>query len=711
MKAVSSRKRDSIHSVSRIPDLSGFLEHPESIYASFLEAASEGVWLVDASNCILMANACIVEMLGREASSMLGKSVFSFMCEEGDVILSGSNPKTYQWPKRQCSTQFLDARNAPFWAQLSSSPLYIGDDYAGAIIMLADVHVQQETHGALSKSYEILEAQVDAIPQGILVISEDKAPINFNNRFAEMWSMEGDGMEAFNGGKLLFYLLSKLQVPDAFLLKVEEIFAAPNDAFREELVLQDGRIFEWRSAPVITKNDEHHGRIWSFSDVTLEKQHEDEIRAEKEKAEDLNQELEALNGELESAIAHANQLAIEAELANQAKSSFLAMMSHEIRTPMNGVIGFTNLLMDTELNEEQREYVDIIRSSGESLLSLINDILDYSKIESGNLEMEDLPFSLESCLNEVIELLRFKAEEKGIYLRLLIDGPVPRIVHGDINRLKQILVNLINNAIKFTSEGGVEVIAKGSKKGNASKEGMHERGCSFYELQFSVKDTGIGMSKDQLGRLFRPFAQADSTISRRFGGTGLGLVISKKLAEAMDGNIGVESKEGQGSSFNFSICVPAEEYDAEEESAKTVRISFFHDLGERCPLKILVADDNATNQKVIMHMLKKMGYNADLVANGREAVDTLASSDGYDLIFLDVQMPEMDGIEATEYIRAGKSGESFSKIPIIALTAYVMQGDRDRFLKAGMDDYLSKPIKIDALATVLETVATQKAES
>jgi signal transduction histidine kinase/CheY-like chemotaxis protein len=562
--------------------------------------------------------------------------------------------------------------------------------------MIAAIHAEHEEHNWLNESYDQLEAQIEAIPDGVLVINQSKSPVNFNLRSATMWGIPVEALKGDKKGMLLSALLSSIQDPDKFLLHIEIIFNHPNTIHRSEVFLNNGSVFDWCSAPVITKKNKHLGFIWAFRDVTKAKRAEEELRQEKNRAEHLN-------NELEQAIGKANQMALQAELANQAKSNFLAMMSHEIRTPMNGVIGFTNILLDTPLSEEQKEYVDIIRSSGDALLTLINDILDYSKIESGNLELECTPFSLECCLNEVVELLRFKANEKGIALRSVVDSQVPRHIHGDVNRLRQILVNLVNNAIKFTKEGHVSLAVAAEKT-----EIEHPQGSCFV-FQFSVEDTGIGMTEQQQSRLFKPFTQADSSISRRFGGTGLGLVIAKRLSEAMGGKIWVKSVPNQGSTFSFTIVAPAQEKMLQSAPRSTVaRVSSFKNLGEHIPLKILVADDNLTNQKVIGHMLKRMSYEPDFVNNGQEVLDMLHENPHYDCILMDVQMPEVDGIEATRRIRAGEVGSSCTSVPIVALTAYAMQGDSEAFIRSGMTDYLSKPVKVDELARVLETIGAQK---
>ena len=585
----------------------------------------------------------------------------------------------------------------------------------------------------------------------------------------------------------------------------------------------DSRNVLLKGGPV-HKQNEIVGGYAIYSDITDRKQAEAQLRH-------FADQMEMNNKELDEALA-------KAEAASIAKSDFLANMSHEIRTPMNGVIGMTGLLLDTDLAEDQRRYAEIVKSSGESLLGLINDILDFSKIEAGKLDLEFLDFDLQGLLDDFATTMALKAHSKGLELLCAAQPDVPAALAGDPGRLRQILTNLVGNAIKFSDKG--EVAVGVTKVMTGSGQDIED-----VLLRFSVRDTGIGIPEDKVGTLFSKFSQVDASTTRKYGGTGLGLAISKQLAELMGGEIGVNSVEGAGSEFwftaRFVLRVHAEQDDAPPADLSGVRVLIvddnatnreilvtrlsawgmrpeeapdgptglqsiyraldeendpfrlaildmqmpgmdgealgraihadprisgtrlvmltslgargdaksFADLGFsaylnkpvrhqelrgvlslalKAPLgartsaqpivtrhtvreslprftnrkaRILLAEDNITNQQVALGMLKKLGMTADSVANGREAIDALKMLP-YDLVLMDVQMPDMDGLEATRHIRTHRASVHNHDIPIIAMTAHAMQGDKERCLAAGMDDYVAKPISFQALADALE---------
>ena len=388
-----------------------------------------------------------------------------------------------------------------------------------------------------------------------------------------------------------------------------------------------------------------------------------------------------------------------AEAANRAKSEFLANMSHEIRTPMNGILGMSELLFDTALTAQQHDYLNSVRHSSQALLTVINDILDFSKIEAGRFELDLVPFRLRDNLADTIKPLAMRARAKGLSLVCHVQPDVPDALHGDLGRLRQILINLVGNAIKFTPWGEVRLSIWAETPGPKAAT-----------LHVAVADTGIGIPADKLGTIFAPFVQADGSMARNFGGTGLGLTISAQLVEMMSGRIVVESTVGQGSTFSFAIPLgihqnvapsPRGGATADKPTAGTLGPPLV------APLRILLAEDNVINQKVCLGILEKTGHRVVTASNGREAVAIL-EQELFDLVLMDVQMPDLDGLEATAAIRERERATG-RRTPIIALTAHAMKGDRERFLAAGMDAYVSKPLHPDELRQAMADVVPPSA--
>lgn len=434
-------------------------------------------------------------------------------------------------------------------------------------------------------------------------------------------------------------------------------------AYAGESLTTEGKIkdraFELHLAPYRDKAHGPLGVIGLAIDNTVRRQ------AEEEKARSQVREQAALE-------------------ASRLKSSFLANMSHEIRTPIHGVLGMTSLLLDTELKPEQKQFVEAAQRSGEALLTVINDILDFSKIEAGKLDFESISFHLNQALSDAVLTLKQAAQSKGLSLRIVCAEGLPDYVEGDAGRLRQVLSNLLSNAIKFSQIGEISLEAS-----QLAREGQ------VAVLRFAVADKGIGIGAAARQRLFQPFTQADGSTTRLFGGTGLGLSICRHLVERMGGEIGVESEEGQGSTFWFTVRLRvAEKFSAHPREGHEAPVRLFE--ASHRSLRILVAEDVLINQIIAKKYLEKMGFSVEIAGNGFEALE-LVQKRSFDLVLMDCHMPDMDGYQATAAIRK-LAGETFQSLPIIAMTANAMKGDMEKCLAAGMNDYLSKPIKAEVLA-------------
>jgi signal transduction histidine kinase/CheY-like chemotaxis protein/HPt (histidine-containing phosphotransfer) domain-containing protein len=504
------------------------------------------------------------------------------------------------------------------------------------------------------------DAMVLTLPHG-LVFLDDSGAEAWVNSTAASWL----GLQPAEVSQAMMQLRSRAESFEDIAGKSRTLFRSPHSGLRDARWIYYGpprlalSVF---SAPIVGKH--MSGRMWLLMDVTA--QHF------------AQQDLEEKN----QALVLARE---QADAANLAKSRFLAAMSHEIRTPMNGVMGMASLLSDTGLTSEQRDCVETIRRSSEALLAIINDILDFSKIEAGFLELEHRPFSLRTCVKEAVELLSTRAREKGLALRTAIALELPTGIVGDVTRLRQVLINLIGNAIKFTSRGHIAVEA------TRDPDGL---------LHFCVRDTGVGISNATRGRLFQPFSQADASTTRNYGGTGLGLAISKRLTELMGGRIWVESEPDVGSAFHFTIVAEAAPLTAPAETQQAAGAASTL-MAKEHPLSILLVEDNPINQKVVLMLLKRLGYGADIANNGVEAL-SMIDQRTYDLLLMDVQMPEMDGLETTRRIRARKLTR---QPPIVAMTANAMAEDRQACLDAGMNEVITKPFKFETLIATLQRCA------
>jgi PAS domain S-box-containing protein len=714
-----------------------------------------------------------------------------------------------------------------------------------------DITERKRVEEILRKSEGLHRALLETAMDGFWLVDEQGRLLEVNETYCRM---SGYSAQELLGMRIPD--LEDVESSDDIAARIQGIIARGDARFESRHRRKDGSLFDVEVS--VQYRPDGGGRCVGFlQDITERKRAAEGLRKAKEEADRLNEHLSRQT-------ALANEMAVKAEMASTAKSEFLANMSHEIRTPLNGVIGVTGLLLDTELDAEQRRYLEIVRTSGESLLGLLNDILDFSKIEAGRLDLEALDFDLSSLLDDFAGTMAARAYDKGLELLCTADPNVPTLLQGDPGRLRQILTNLVGNAVKFTSAGEVAVRVSLVEPLERRDTGTAHAHGEDVVLRFSVRDTGMGIPKDKIGLLFGKFSQLDTSTTRQYGGTGLGLAISKQLAELMGGAIGVASEEGRGSEFWFTVRLrrqpggtPAErrplaelrgvralivddnaasreilttcleswgmrpwaaqdghvalpalhraldENDpfriavidmqmpgmdgetlgrtiAADERLAGTRMVMLTSLGTRGdarrlegigfagyatkPIRsqdlqavlslalterdgatatprpivthhqaremlnlfagrkarVLLAEDNITNQRVALGILKKLGLHGDAVANGAEALKALETVP-YDLVLMDVQMPEMDGLEATRNIRHAEGGVTDDgvpdgatvrrRIPIIAMTAHAMQGDRERCLEAGMDDYVSKPVTPQALARILEEWLPRKAET
>lgn len=608
----------------------------------------------------------VTELFGYEPEALIGKS-FRTVCHPNDVVqfddptfltaVRCQEDRTLQYRIRT-----KDGKDAWVETKLRYVPGTHGeDDYLQSLTR--DITRQRQFEQQIRQS----EAKAQRLAlvakhthNGVIITDAEGRTEWINEGFTRMTGYTMAEMVGEKPGHLL-------QGPDSQQTAVDYMneMLARREPFNVELInynkVQKAYWVRIECQPLFDETGTLTGFMAIESNITERKQYEAALKQAKEKAEE----------------------------AARAKSEFLANMSHEIRTPMNAIIGLTGLLLDTELSKQQQEFIETLRTSGNSLLLIINDILDFSKIEAGKLEIEQQPFNLHACVQETIDLLSPKATQKELNLNYHVGDNVPRLILGDATRVRQVLVNLVGNAVKFTETGQVVVAV------NAEAQSEEN-----FEIQVSVQDTGIGIPRERMDRLFASFSQVDASTTRRFGGTGLGLVISKRLVEAMNGRIWVESEPGRGSTFSFTFLTEAVrgiQRPQAQPSKSTVNPDQLR------PLRILLAEDNAINQKVALRMLERIGYRADVAGNGLEAVAALKRQT-YDVVLMDVQMPEMDGEEATRHIRLNLP--TAQQPYIIALTANALKGDRERFLAAGMDDYLSKPVRYQELAQALTAVPT-----
>ncbi len=599
-------------------------------------------------------NPAFARMVGRMPKELIGRSMDELIHPHDRPILIQARSRRQAGETSSYEARLIRSDGCVFPVQVTGTPRWQDGKFFGSIVAVTDLTERKRFEDELKKREAENRLLLDSIPDSIFLLDKEG---NFLDYRTPNSSILYAPAELFMGKNI-----HSIMPQDLVELTMNNLGLARQSGKMQVFEYQlptNGEIKHFEARINLCEGGDFLALV---RDVTERKRSDEMLWKAKE----------------------------EAEAAAKAKSEFLANMSHEIRTPLNAVIGLTGLLLDTDLTPEQRNYLEIVRNSSDSLLSVINDILDFSKIDGGMMELEHSPFDLRRCIESTMDLMVTRVAEKGLVLKVVLDDQLPTMLVGDANRLHQVLANLLSNAVKFTDKGFVEV----SVRGNAIPEG--------FELRFDVLDTGIGMPQDKLDRLFMPFSQIDSSITRRYGGTGLGLAISKRLVGMMGGRIWAKSNPGVGSTFTFTIkvklpCMQPVQHEV-KDLKPDIKPPIEGHFQQALPLSILLAEDNAVNQMVLLQMLRKIGYQADLASNG---FDVLAALDrqAYDVVLMDIQMPDMDGFEATRRILA-----RFPKMKrprIIALTAHALNGDRERCLEAGMDGYLSKPVKIEDLQSAL----------
>lgn len=660
-------------------------QHPEEL-KTILESVQVGIVIVEsASKKILSANRTAGAMAGVDPATMIGRVCHEYICpfERGNCPITDQKIKI---DKRETAMLRCGAGEVPVLKSVVPFR-YIGKDCL--LETVVDISDMRTTRKALERNENDQRILLDTIRTQVWYLIDSRTYGAVNRAYAEFHGKKAEEMTAKNICDLF-----PEEVARRMCEKNDVVFSSAKIITVEEWAKDAGgkrRLLSVRKYPKIGENGNVEYVVCSAEDITERRQAEEQF-------------LQA-NRLLEQQTVRANVLTARADAANRAKSEFLANMSHEIRTPMNGVIGMTGLLLDAGLTDEQQKYAEIIKSSGEALLALINDILDFSKIEAGKLELEFCEFDVMKLMDELTEMLRFKAQEKGLDLTCTVEKEVAPVLVGDPGRIRQVLVNLVGNAIKFTDGGEVGIVVE-----------CAEESADSMVLRFEVVDTGIGIPAEQQELLFNKFSQIDASATRKYGGTGLGLAISKQLAVMMGGEIGVVSpvsmsETAPGSEFWFTVRLKKSGVD---EAVMVLPVEERAVFPQRQPVavnysgttvRVLVVEDTITNQQVVRSILQKKGYSVTIVDNGMRALEEYQKV-RYDIILMDIRMPGIDGFETTRRLRDLPPDNRSAAVPIVALTAHAMDGDRERCLEAGMDDYLSKPIEPDQLFAVIKKWTT-----
>ncbi len=663
------------------------LEEEQTRFTDIVENAEEWVWEVDINGLYTYSSPLVETILGYKPSEVIGKHYFyDFFNEAEREELKVKALQSFAKQERIKDFVSLEEHKDGREVWLSTSGVAITDEhgnllgYRGASV---DITERKLTESQLLFKTMLLEAQSEASLDGILVVDNEAKTILTNNQFVKMWNIPEELLVEGNDEKQIQYVLAQLKYPDKFLDKVTYLYQHKDHQSRDEIEFKDGKLFDRYSSPIFGSDGLSYGRVWYFRDITDQKQSVENIKLAKQKAE-------AFNDQLRVATARANELADEAQAASKAKSEFLANMSHEIRTPLNGIIGMTDLVLDTSLNPEQCEYMEMVKSSGGTLLRVINDILDFSKIEAGKLEICNEPFSIRDCVGETLKPLGIRADDKNVELLCEIQPDMPDHLIGDAVRLHQIIINLVGNALKFTHVG--EILLKIESTSMTRDQ---------ISLQISVTDTGIGIPDEKIKTIFEAFEQADGSTTRKYGGTGLGLAITTRLVQMMGGQIWLKSEVGKGTTFYLTLQLGLHaDQTNKPDISKSVNLT---------DMNVLVVDDNATNRRILSAMLTNWRMNPTAVEDGFLAIAKLRKAqkmgNKFGLIIVDVNMPEMDGFQVIENIRAE---DRLKDITIMMLSSASRIEDARRCKELGVASYLSKPV---TQSTLLDNIVTVLSES